>query len=333
MGEKLRISATATAQGLTQIQVEFEGKQQSFECTQSPCNAAFEIVPQKKGILFAQVNAMHSGGVISKKITLRVVSTQLTCIDSTDFLECSNEKPFFCSAGELVPDCEKCGCPGSTQCVQNSCVPSSTGLELTGLKQEKIFITPGSVPSFAVFANAVDEKVLAGAQFSLHAYLYSADKNFFAEKNFSLENDLPHGSAKEIEITFAQGLPEGTYLLRAELFGDEKLSEKTFENALTVRQADEVSPLAPVWIGWSMEGNQVKLSWVQNPEDDVKDYVVLQSSEETAGYIAYSRLEAVPAKQTSFLIDTPLTGNFFMLRAVDWYGNESEYSEVLQVNG
>lgn len=333
VGKPMQLSATAAGAENAQIELEFEGKLQSFSCTQNPCTAVFEIVPEKKGILFAMVQAKYIGGVLSKKIPIRVVSSQGTCIDSTIFGECSKEKPFFCASGELVPACEKCGCPKSTKCVQNSCVPSATGLELSGLKQENVFATPGSQPSFVVFAAAAEEKVLAGAQFSLSAYLYSADKNFFAQKNFSLENGLSAGTAKEIELVFEEQLPEGTFSLRVELFGEGKLSEKTFENALVVRQPDNVAPSAPLWVGWSIEGEKTRLSWQANPEDDMKEYALLQSSGENPGYITYHALATVPAAQTSFLVEQPLTGRFFVLRAVDWYGNESGYSEALEVAG
>lgn len=333
VGKAMQLSATAVGAETAQIELEFEGKLQSFSCTQSPCTATFEIVPGKKGILFATVQAKYPGGVLSKKVPVRVVSPQSTCIDSTVFGECSEEKPLFCLEGELVSDCEKCGCPESTKCTQSACVPSSTGLELTGLKQAKIFAAPATWPLFVVFAAALEKKAPAGASYSINAHLYSADKNFFLQKNFSLESDLAAGTAKEIELVFEEPLPEGAFSLRVELFGDGKLSEKTFENALVVRQPDNVAPSAPLWVGWSNEGEKTRLSWQPNPEDDMKEYALLQSSEENPGYITYHALATVPAMQTSFLVDRPLTGNFFILRAVDWYGNESGYSEVLEVAG
>ncbi|MBI4045125.1 MAG: hypothetical protein HY392_05430 [Candidatus Diapherotrites archaeon] len=332
VGETLELSATASGAENAQIELEFEGKIQSFSCTQTPCVAVFEIAPGKKGILFATVTAKYPGGVLSKKIPIRIVAPQSTCIDLTLFGECSKEKPFFCLNGGLVPDCEKCGCPESTKCMQNACAPESTGLELTGLKQAKTFVTPATWPSFVVFAAALDKKAMSGAQYTINAYLYSPDANIFAEKNFSLENELLAGNAKEIEIQFQEPLAQGTFSLRVELFGEEKLSEKTFENALVVREPDNIAPSTPLWLGWSNEGEKTRLNWRQNPEDDVKDYIILQSSGENPGYIAYSALAIVPATETSFLADTPIGGGFFVLSAVDWYGNKSGYSEVLEVN-
>lgn len=332
VGETIKITANASASGLTNIQLEFEDKIQTFSCPQNECQTTFEVTPTQKGILFVNIQAIHTGGVLSKRIPIRVVSTNLTCIDSTSFGECSKEKPFFCLNGELVSDCEKCACPESMECARNTCSPFAAGLALAGLKESNLFIIPGTRPSFTVFTTAT-QKILAKANFSLKANLYSADKKFFVQKDFALENELAEGMAKEIHLQFPEPLPSGVFSLSLELFGKEKLSEQNFENALTVREPDSIAPSKPIWVGWSLEENQLKLSWVANPEDDLKEYVILQSRDETAGYIAYSALATIPSSKTSFLLQTPLLGNFFILRAVDWYGNESQYSEVLQVSG
>ena len=47
---------------------------------------------------------------------------QEQCQDGTQYNQCSNNKPYFCSNGILILNCNTCGCPAGTTCNSNQCV-------------------------------------------------------------------------------------------------------------------------------------------------------------------------------------------------------------------
>jgi len=44
------------------------------------------------------------------------------CQDQTPYNQCSSNKPYFCSSGNLIQNCNSCGCPNGKQCTNNQCV-------------------------------------------------------------------------------------------------------------------------------------------------------------------------------------------------------------------
>ena len=52
---------------------------------------------------------------------------QQLCSDGTSINQCSTNKPYFCSNGNLVEDCNTCGCPSGKTCNNNQCLQGVEG--------------------------------------------------------------------------------------------------------------------------------------------------------------------------------------------------------------
>src|SRR3989344_5233196 len=48
--------------------------------------------------------------------------TPQTCSDGTLSAKCSTNKPYFCDNGNLIQNCNTCGCPTEKECINNQCV-------------------------------------------------------------------------------------------------------------------------------------------------------------------------------------------------------------------
>src|SRR3989344_507528 len=48
--------------------------------------------------------------------------TPQTCSDGTLSAQCSTNKPYFCDNGNLIQNCNTCGCPTEKECINNQCV-------------------------------------------------------------------------------------------------------------------------------------------------------------------------------------------------------------------
>lgn len=56
------------------------------------------------------------------------VNTSLKCGDGTDYGKCSSNKPRYCDDGDLVNNCQKCGCPSGKECRgDGNCYVTSSG--------------------------------------------------------------------------------------------------------------------------------------------------------------------------------------------------------------
>ena len=45
-----------------------------------------------------------------------------TCSDETSYNQCSTNKPLYCSNGNLIQNCNTCGCPTGKECINNECI-------------------------------------------------------------------------------------------------------------------------------------------------------------------------------------------------------------------
>lgn len=59
--------------------------------------------------------------------SVRIEPTNIyKCQDGTSYKSCSVNKPYYCLDGELVPNCNSCGCQALSRCVSGgSCIPNN----------------------------------------------------------------------------------------------------------------------------------------------------------------------------------------------------------------
>ncbi|GEM_PF-2663213 len=333
--EAVELTVNATGQNISKIKVLSEGTFQETPCSGNSCTHTFSLSFPSKGIYFVEAEAIGENFSRKEKVTVRITGSAKTCIDQTPFGECSENLPFYCAQGNLEENCTQCGCPESMECTEKKCIPARAGIEVGGLK-ESVFAAPKANVSFLVEAKAAGQKILQGASYRMEAQLLSGTKSVVVEKYFSTTKDLKAGDAEEIAINFeGKELASGAYSLVVRIFGNELLSEKKFENALTVREPDSTAPAAPVWAGYALEnGNTaIVLNWQPNTEDDLKEYRVYKNTQENSAFITYSVKETVTSGTTSMTVDGLMQGkHFFVLKAVDWFGNESGFSGVLELS-
>ena len=89
---------------------------------------------KKVWIIFAFVIVMGSVAAFNINFDLvgRAVSLTDTCSDGTPYGQCSKNKEFYCSNGEIISDCGLCGCGDGYACIDNQCQQSQTCQEGNG---------------------------------------------------------------------------------------------------------------------------------------------------------------------------------------------------------
>src|SRR3989338_7289996 len=81
------------------------------------------------------------------------------CQDGTPTGQCSSEKPLYCSGGNLIPNCEICGCSLNYICEESLCIENVDGEETTD--PEILNLPP-------VIQEIEDMNVLLGEPFSVY---------------------------------------------------------------------------------------------------------------------------------------------------------------------
>ncbi len=89
-------------------------------CGDNVCNPAYEnsnSCPQDCPV---------SPAIIDKKKAAQIDDVEkITCRDGTPYNRCSNIKPSFCKDGNLIDNCELCGCNEGNLCQNKKCVPDA----------------------------------------------------------------------------------------------------------------------------------------------------------------------------------------------------------------
>jgi len=126
-------------------------------------------------------------------------------------------------------------------------------------------------------------------------------------------------------------LEEGNYSLSAALLDASENIVSRFESLEKIVARDDFSaPAAPTGVSAVFVQGKALLSWNQNSEDDFAAYRVYKSSEVQATFISYSF--SLETNLNSVEI-TGLEGgkHFFVVTALDHFGNESVFSDVVSV--
>ncbi|MEK6973977.1 MAG: hypothetical protein AABW41_01950 [Nanoarchaeota archaeon] len=83
----------------------------------------------EKKVLYVFIFVLILGAVSAFNINLKTVRLAgnaildiNTCNDGTEFGKCSEKKEFFCESGNLISNCDLCGCGDGFACKENRCV-------------------------------------------------------------------------------------------------------------------------------------------------------------------------------------------------------------------
>jgi|GEM_PF-2989784 len=78
-----------------------------------------------RGYDTGQTEGFTSGMSTGLNLTVNI---SLKCGDGTDYGKCSSNKPKYCDDGDLVNNCQKCGCPAGKECRgDGTCYAPSSG--------------------------------------------------------------------------------------------------------------------------------------------------------------------------------------------------------------
>src|SRR3989344_8956899 len=98
------------------------------ECSGSPCvmkcqnNAWVEYSYCQESCSSGQCTTSTSPTTLTVPVTNGGTPNQEQCQDGTLSNQCSITKPYFCSNGNLIQNCNACGCPTGKECSNSACI-------------------------------------------------------------------------------------------------------------------------------------------------------------------------------------------------------------------
>ena len=115
------------------------------------------------------------------------------CQDGTPTGQCSSEKPLYCSGGNLIPNCEICGCSLNYICEESLCIENVDGEETTD--PEILNLPP-------VIQEIEDMNVLLGEPFSVYISATDIDDDSLT---YYFQNQDNFYSTDYLDCSIAQG--------------------------------------------------------------------------------------------------------------------------------
>jgi len=347
-GEGLNARAEARDEkGLKEIIYESVNKEEIIECSnQKHCVGEFSDSFMKKGIYQLKFTSINSlGEKMEEKKKLMVLDEGKKCLDGTAFNQCSEDKPVYCEEGKLVNKCSECGCVSGHECLSSGeCKGETVELEISEVKAEREYVKPDAPVNLIIeLKNGAGKTALKGTAYLLYLVFSSEGNEKENTYNFSLEKEVENGGIIEAEVrefnNSGKGfsLEEGSYSIEVKLFDAassvccaEAMSEHFEQEFITVKE-DSIAPNAPKGLKAEISGNKIELKWSRNSEEDLQEYRLYESNNVTAAYIMYSLKETIPKEKNN--TETGYEEGkeyYFVLTAVDYYGNESDYSGVVK---
>jgi hypothetical protein len=349
VNEKISVNVKARDEsGLSFLIIESGNKTESFNCeNKRVCSANFELYFVSPGLYSIKLTVVSSNGKkIERKEKVFVLDTLKKCSDGTLFGECSKTKPFFCDNGVLKSNCNKCGCSNDLECLENGeCSSKQVIPEIFSLSvlNGDSFFKEGQELKLLLGVKS-SEKIFSGTSFKV--FLEFLCNNQVVQKNFHtilFDSDV----LPETEIFFEiigredsvrpfivsnkcdYDVRVSLFNVSTEIFDENFLTQKLFENVFSVIEDNE-APSAPSGLKAELSGEKVVLSWNANSESDLSHYVVYKSNQVSEIFISYEKLLETTENSVE------LTGlgkgtHFFVVTAVDFVENESEYSNVAQI--
>ncbi len=287
-------------------------KTKEKECSKTECSVEFTEIFQKTGVYMIEMKMiLDNGNQINKKKKITVIETEKKCIDGTLFGECSKQKPNYCNNGKLEKNCEKCGC-NEGECINGKCIHQET-FEIKRISIEKKFVKPNQKISLIVDAEKIPAK-----EFN---FIVEWIKNNSTQKTQKITKNLCSSCSKIFSAELTAPEKEGEYIIEIKNTG------KVFEITGIKVKNDSIAPSAPTGITARKTDGKILIAWNANPEEDLKEYRIYRSKEDSQAFTAYV-LNAVSSKEETGKELELWQTNYFYLTAVDWYGNESNPSAI-----
>jgi hypothetical protein len=297
--------------GIKKIIYVSPNKKEEKKCNSKECNAEFNEIFQKKGILLIEIKVLlENDKKETKKKRIQVTEKGNKCIDGTLFGECSTKKPKYCSNGKLEDNCELCGCEKG-KCIEKKCLYTGI-LEIEKIWTEQKFFKPGQRIDLTVKA-----KENPKGEFSFEIEWERKGKT---EKK---EEKTKKIDSSEFKIQTISPEKEGEYSIKLIYEGN-----SYSVNEITIRE-DSTPPAKVTGLTARKEKGKILLAWNPNKEDDLMEYRIYRSKEDNMAYTTYTHAKTVQGNLSGIELEEWKT-NYFYVIAVDYFGNESEPSEVIE---
>ncbi len=316
-GQELTLLISSLNHKTSKINLEF-GSEKITKICEKPeeCLIEKKFIP-KKGIYLLKVNAEGTNESFSQRIVISE-STKNSCLDKTEFNTCSEKKPFYCNAGTIEKNCEKCGCSKGNYCENNECIAEAVIAKIKEINM------PEKSPAEKEFTIELiiegEQELIAGSKYELKLILGEQEKT---EIHTITENK------KETKISVNFEIPLGTHDLNLLLYSlpQKKLIDMYYkkEAISTISEIPDINP--PIIQSIFTEGDDAIINWTKI--NGASEYRLYKSTNANPAYISYSLFKKFEPEVNSGSAQALTQGtHFFVITAVDYFGNESNYSNV-----
>lgn len=349
VNESLSISVEAEGNEIVLIGYSSLNKEETLDCKrEDSCKGTFSDSFALAGIYQIKVKVVDGENKeFEQKKTIRVINRENTCIDGTKFNECSNNVPKFCMQGSLEDNCSICGCNEKYFCFNESCMASADFLNIKNVEAVGFNIVRINSPfSIKITLQNPEEEILKGAYYLLDVNIIDSAREIYLniQKEFNLQSNLQNSDLLEIvidrdntgvEIRLEK---EDEYDLDVALYGMIRDGKYSLLDLVTVwdfvsASADKTAPSKPTGLTATKTAEGVLLSWNPNLEADLMAYDIYESISVEPIYISYRFRESVSGEENSIKIkDLENKKYYFVITAVDYLGNESQYSEPVAID-
>ncbi len=324
-GEEINVLAFANGySNAEKIALEYGNEKTEFACgTEKICRASVSFRPGA-GVYLIKATLLGRSGIMGEKSERIVVVDNATagCVNGAEYGKCASQRPLYCDNGKLVDNCELCGCSQGHYCSGAKCLPHAGNAEIVNV--------------------GYPERALAGKAFTVRAII-KPDANspegagfepelIIGGKSYASPAKKVAGANGELEAMF-----EGVYIASEGKYGIELRvyalnAQKELAGTWSKKDAVNVlasfpPPAAPSLLSAFAEGDDVVLSW--ETVEGAAGYKLYRSVDANPAYIAYKYDRPFNGSDASGVVNNMAAGtHFFVLTAIDEFGQESGYSEV-----
>lgn len=334
IGESIIVQVEAAGNEPEKIVLDAAGIQE-VNCTTAPCKANFKVIFPEKGAYKIKATAFfRNAPAILQSKTIYVLDTSKTCIDGTAFGSCSASQPYYCSEGKLIEKCSVCGCRQDFICEGDSCSVEAKPLVIENASFNPRFAAPNSdIQVELILKNESNAVIHKGAVYKA-GLVISGNNQFSTSRVFSLDQDLNAGSTILKNFMISKPLLDsGTFDLNAAIFANGTLLHSFLRPAALTIRVDSNPPAPPLLLSASRgANNEVSIHWQANTEPDIMHYKLYRSISSSPVFISYSFDISIDGNKSSVIVPVNAGQHYFVLTAVDYFGNESGFSNVVSVS-
>jgi len=279
------------------------------------CSALFTETFEKAGALVIEIKAeLQNGKELTEKKKIQIMETGKKCSDGTIFNSCSKEKPKYCNNGKIENNCEVCGC-SQGECIGKECVYGSE-LEIQEIFLSQEFFKPSQQVNIIIKSEDIPE-----GKFEFTIEWKKGSEIEKTEEKTGEKNCTCKKTTLPIQVTAPE--EEGNYEINL-IYKEQVYSVE----GITIRN-DSTAPKPPNGVLAIKIDGKILIAWNPNTEDDLMQYKIYRSKENTNAFTTYVFAATAGKEETGKELEI-WESNYFYLTAVDYFGNESAPTAIIE---